>query len=78
MSVCRQHHPRPTPAQRNAAEQRARTAIEVRAGRPFTDEEWREAKRNLRQLFGLLASWQVTPHVVVGATADEKATDDHD
>jgi len=78
MSACRQHHARPTPAQRKAAEQRARTAVEMRAGRPFTDEEWREAKRNLRQLFGLLASWQVTPHVVVGATTDEKATDDND
>jgi hypothetical protein len=69
------HHLRPTPAQRATAERRARAAIELRRGRAFTDDEWRVAKRNLRQLFGLLASWQVAPHVVVGAS-DENATDD--
>ncbi len=60
------------------AEARARASIEARYGHPLTDEEWREAKANLRQLFGLLASWQLPTHVVVGARTDEKAEDRSD
>jgi hypothetical protein len=70
--TCRRRHHRPTPAERAAAEQRARASIEARSGRPMTDQEWNEAKVNLRQLFGLLASWQLSAHVVAGATNEKK------
>jgi hypothetical protein len=65
--TCRRKHHRPTPAQRMAAEERARASIDARHQRPLTDQEWSEAKANLRQLFGLLASWQLSAHVVAGA-----------
>ena len=58
-----------------AAEERARASIDARSDRPLTDQEWSEAKANLRQLFGLLASWQLSAHVVAGAK-NEKAEDD--
>lgn len=73
--TCRRKHHHPTPAQRRDAEERARARIGARSGRPLTDQEWSEAKANLRQLFGLLASWQLSAHVVAGAT-HEKAEDE--
>lgn len=45
-------HRSPTPE-----EQAARAAIEALAGKPFTDEEWREARENLRAFYALLAKW---------------------
>jgi hypothetical protein len=72
---CRRKHHRPTPAQRMAAEQRARASIDARSSQPLTDQEWSEAKANLRQLFGLLASWQLSAHVVAGAR-HEKTEDE--
>ncbi|HEX6642391.1 MAG TPA: recombinase family protein [Thermoanaerobaculia bacterium] len=46
--TCRRKHHRPTPAQRMAAEERARASIDARSGRPLTDQEWSEAKANLK------------------------------
>jgi hypothetical protein len=37
----------------------ARRSIEARADRPFTDEEWREARENLLALARLAVEWQV-------------------
>ncbi len=59
---CTKQHRRPTPAERPSAEQRARASIAARYGRALTEAEWEEIKANLRQLFGVLASWQLPPH----------------
>jgi hypothetical protein len=50
---------RPTTEERAAAELRARQSLEARKGSPFTDEEWREAKANLKALFSLLLKWKL-------------------
>ena len=50
---------RPTPEEREAAEQRARHSIEEKAERQYTDEEWREAKANIKGFFSTLARWQL-------------------
>lgn len=72
MRMCRKWHGRPTPEERRDAERRARASVEARYGHPLTDQEWEEAKANLRQLFSLLASWRLSAHVVVGATDEKK------
>ena len=71
MRRCVQRHRRLTPAERQAAEQRARASIEAQTGRPLSDEEWREAATNLRQLMLLVASWKRSRHVVAGATDED-------
>jgi hypothetical protein len=70
--TCGRTHRHPTPGQRRSAERRARASVEARYGRALTDEEWREATANLRQLFGVLASWQLSAHVVAGATHEKE------
>lgn len=70
--TCRRNHPRPTPGERRSAERCARASIEARYGHALTDDEWNDAKANLRHLFGLLASWQVPVHVVAGATHEKE------
>jgi hypothetical protein len=37
----------------------ARPSIEAQAGRPFTDEEWSEARENLLAFARLVVEWKV-------------------
>lgn len=73
--TCNRRHQRPAPSARQSVEERARASIEGRYGRALTDDEWRAAASNVRQLIMLLASWDRNRHVVVGAKHEE-ANDD--
>lgn len=44
-----------------SAESLARQAFEEIAGRPFTDEEWREADDSLADFFAIAMKWRENP-----------------
>lgn len=43
------------------AERKFRESLEARKGSQFTDEEWREARRNLIEFFAIAADWAANP-----------------
>lgn len=50
---------------REELERAALRSIEAHAGRPFTDEEWPEARRNLLALARLVVGWKLNREFMV-------------